>query len=214
MSSEQQDMSEEEGPQVWEQMLVDPNTPVSEIIMGHYQQYGMQDGPLTKKTTQGVRERLTNEMRELNMKTSHATTNLRRYQVLCCHYVPEERHQAEPKTYKRFPLATFGTKLAFWIHFYGWIFAFLQNPSAQFVVAFLFLWYLHLWSHQLYMTAIPELMIPYSCAKMPIQWHCGILNAVQNNTFTGIHDMRKAIIALFVRTFVSWVTTAVSRKFN
>ena len=195
----------------WQEMIVDPNLTIDEIITGHYNAFGMNDGPLTKKT-HGVKERFTNEMRDLDMKISYATTNLSRYQALCKHFVPEQRQHADPKIYKRFPILVFGTYSAFWLYHFAWFFAFFEYPSVQFILSMVLLWQMHLWSHYLYMIPLPQVFAPYSCAMMPLQWHCEILNVVQQNTFSGITDMKKAFFTLLTRIAIASVTSLVSRK--
>ena len=149
------------------------------------------------------------ELKRLNMKSSLASTNTLRYQWLCQHYIQLE--DAQPENYHNFPLK-FILYLRFHLHFFSWVFTIFENATVQFILSCVMLYYAHKWSYLLYYRKIDFLYVPYSCVDFPLQWHCEILNSVQNNTFTSIMEMKKTFVVLLTRLLLDYVAKLVSRS--
>lgn len=199
-------------PEYWSSLITEGNLTPSEIINEHFELFGDNSGPLTSGKCSGAKDWMTAVMRGLRMKCTHAQTNLKRYSFLCHHFVRTQQHKALPKTYHSFHVKIFWKDMRFWRFFFGWFFAVFAYPSVQFAMSMVILWYMHSLSHHLYMVPIPQLLAPYSCVKMPFQWHCGILTFVQSNTFSGLYDMKKTALVLFMRIILDFMTSLLSRK--
>lgn len=199
-------------PEYWSLMIMEDKLTPSEIIKEHFELFGDNSGPLTSGKCSGAKDWMTATMRGLRMKCTHAQTNSKRYAFLCHHFVRTQQHKALPKTYHSFHVKIFWKDLRFWRFFFGWFFAVFASPSVQFATSMAIMWYMHSISHYLYVVPIPQLLAPYSCAKMPFQWHCGILTFVQSNTFSGLHDMKKTAMVLILRIILRSITAMLSIK--
>ena len=176
------------------------------LLYAHYTHYGLLDGPFTKSTFVGVREWMENEMKTLHMKYSKATTNKTRYIWLCEHYFTP--NTANPENYHRFPVAMW-SQARFYRHHFGAIFGFVQNKTVQFIASMYSMWWLHKFSHEVYMIPLPQLKHAYPCHEVPTQPLCEILTFVQQNTFSGIKDMRKTVVTLVLTSFIGYIAKLV-----
>ena len=212
MESKANQDDQHETPEYWEKMISsiskDGDITTASIIEDHYKFFGKSDGPLTKTTTRGAKEWMQNEIKKLNMKHSQATSNASRYKWLCHHFVDVEKKNADPSNYKSLPMA-FAFHIRFYKHHFQTTFRFLMNPNVQFLLAMYLLLCIHSWSYQLYASEIPLLYIPYSCVKMPFQYHCEFLSFLQRNSFDGIMDMKKTFMVVATRMVLSMISNLV-----
>ena len=178
------------------------------MLIEHYEKYGPNSGPLTTPhDIKGLKEYLSNEIRRLNMKHSVATSNVTRYLWLCQHYVKDLNKQADPNNYHVFPFGQFWYDVRFYLHFFATFFNFIANRHVQFSLTIVLMYYLHKWSHELYMIPLPWIGVMQSCVSMPVQYHCEMLSTIQANTFNGLRDMHKTIVTFVLSYFVAKMTT-------
>ena len=202
-------------PEHWEKRIASisksQDDTIASIIEDHFKFFGISDGPLTMTTTRGAKEWMQNEIKNLNMKHSQATSNATRYKWLCHHFVDSEKKNADPSNYKSLPMA-FAFHIRFYKHHFQTTFRFFMNPNIQFLLAMYLLLCIHSWSYQLYSTEIPALYIPYSCVKMPFQYHCEFLNFLQRNSFDGIMDMKKTFMVFATKMMIGFFSNLILTK--
>jgi hypothetical protein len=171
---------------------------VKDVIELHFKSYGMERGPFTEaQTIRGARVFLQNEMRRLNMKYSLATNNAVRYRWLCQHYISSEMKHADPSNYHTFPFVRFWNDHRFYAFFLGFWWNVLCNSNVQFILAMVLVYFMHKWSHSLYMVPLP--LTPVPCYKMPFQPLCKVLQTIQHSTFESIDDASKTITVFIIK---------------
>ena len=178
-----------------------PDVLTAEWVVEEFNASGYADGRMHLSTTKGAKEKMTDKMKDLGMKTA-GMSNAVRWERIVRHYVESERHLAQPSSYKSFfynppVFNTFYADRRFYMHFNLSI---LKHDLVLYVFTFLAMYYAHQFSYELYVYKSANLA---PCYKYPLQFHCELLRMFQRYTFSGIEDVSKIVSAIVLKNVLS-----------
>lgn len=168
-----------------------PDAITAEWVAKEFKENGYKSD-MSISTTKGARMAMTEYLKANGVFYSD-TDNGEKWRRVVRDLVPNEQKHANPRHYGRVPPKFYG-RWDFVTYHYLFPARAIHSPVFRYGMAFVFTYYAHYWSFELYVK--PFGMLP-PCSKLPIHPQCHFLKIVQDYTFNGWND--------FAKVFMLWV---------
>ena len=164
-----------------------PETLTPEWVAKEFKEDGY-ESKCSLSTTKGAKQLMKDYLKTKGMYHSE-TDNAEKWRRVVRDAVHEEHHLAVPYHYSSTP-AKFYMRWDFIAYHYCVPKRLLHSPLALYTLAFVFTYYAHYWSFELYTRPFGPLP---KCSKFPLQPQCHFLKNVQDYTFNSWYDVARVV---------------------